>query len=158
MDRHRGLETRSQVREIYKLDDIAYFGKFSKQVSCKKKKILVWALATPVFFVFFSIRVFLFRDTENLDSRGREGTFICNLACEMTIIFLIASIVFTRLLLNEIYHFIELPFWLIDDVTLSVCLFMWWFYSSFFVIAIWAGKPVDSNSHRLLPLYYKWND
>ena len=31
-------------------------------------------------------------------------------------IFLIASLVFTRLLLNEIYHLIELPFdWLIDN-------------------------------------------
>ena len=31
-------------------------------------------------------------------------------------VFLIAMIVFTRLLLNEIYHLIELPFeWLIDD-------------------------------------------
>ena len=29
------------------------------------------------------------------------------------------------------------------------CLFMWWFDSSFFVIAIWVGKPVDSNLHRL---------
>ena len=33
--------------------------------------------------------------------------------------FLIAPLVFTRLLLDEIYHLIELPFhWLIDDVTL----------------------------------------
>ena len=37
-------------------------------------------------------------------------------------IFLIAMLVFTRLLLNEIYHLIELPFeWLIDDV-MFVCL------------------------------------
>ena len=72
--------------------------------------------------------------------------------------FLIALLVFTRLLLDEIYHLIELPFWLINDVTLSVCLFTWWFDSSFFVIASWAGNPVDLNSHRLLPLYYKWNN
>ena len=37
-------------------------------------------------------------------------TFICNFACEMTIAFLIATLVFTRLLLDEIYHLIELPF------------------------------------------------
>ena len=73
-------------------------------------------------------------------------------------IFLIASLAFTRLLLDEIYHLMELPFWLNDDMTLSVCLFTWWFDSSFFVIASWAGNPVDSNSHRLLPLYYKWNN
>ena len=48
--------------------------------------------------------------------------------------------------------------WLIDDVTLGFCLFTWWFDSSFFVTAIWDGKPVDLNSHRLSPLYYKRTD
>ena len=40
-DRQRGLGTRPQptVREIYKLDDIVYFGKFSKQISWKKKTL-----------------------------------------------------------------------------------------------------------------------
>ena len=104
------------------------------------------------FFGFFSIRVF-FQDTDNL---GDIYLQLC--MWDDYHIFLIASLVFTRLLLDEIYHLIELPFWLIDDVTLSVCLFTWWFDSSFFVIAIWAGNPVDSNSHRLLPLYYKWNN
>ena len=37
-------------------------------------------------------------------------TFIYNFACEMTYISLIAPLVFTRLLLDEIYHLIELPF------------------------------------------------
>ena len=38
-------------------------------------------------------------------------------------VFLIATLVFTRLLLDEIYHLIELPFeWLIDDA-MFVCLF-----------------------------------
>ena len=42
-------------------------------------------------------------------------------------IFLIATLVFTRLLLDEIYHLIELPFeWLIDD-----CLFTWWIDTRF---------------------------
>ena len=37
-------------------------------------------------------------------------------------LFLIASLVTIRLLLDELYHFIELPFWLIDDAMLvSVC-------------------------------------
>ena len=37
-------------------------------------------------------------------------------------VFLIATLVFTRLLLDEIYHLIELPFeWLTDDA-MSVCL------------------------------------
>ena len=37
-------------------------------------------------------------------------------------VFLIATLVFTKLLLDEIYHLIELPFdWLIDDA-MFVCL------------------------------------
>ena len=52
----------------------------------------------------------------------------------------------------------QITIWLIDDVTLSFCLFTWWFDYSFFVTAIWDEKPVDSNSHRLLPLYYKRPD
>ena len=54
-------------------------------------------------------------------------TFICNFACEMTIIFLIAPLVFTRLLLDEIYHLIELLFdWL-----------MMWYWFSFVCLLIW---------------------
>ena len=34
--------------------------------------------------------------------------------------------------------------WLIDDVTLSFCLFTWRFDSSFFVTATWDGKPLAS--------------
>ena len=52
----------------------------------------------------------------------------------------------------------RITIWLIDDVTLSFCLFTWWFDSSFFVTAIWDGKPADSNSHQLSPLYYKRTD
>ena len=38
-------------------------------------------------------------------------------------LFLIESLVTTRLLLNEFYHLIDLPFWLIDDgMLVSVCL------------------------------------
>ena len=53
----------------------------------------------------------------------------------------------------------RITIWLTDDVTLSFCLFTWWFdYSFFFVTVIWDGKPVDSNSHRLSLLYYKRTD
>ena len=68
-------------------------------------------------------------------------------------VFLIATLVFARLLLDEIYHLIELPFeWLIDDamfdclldeLILGIC------YSDLPL------KPVGLNSHRLSPLYYK---
>ena len=48
--------------------------------------------------------------------------------------------------------------WLTDDVTLSFWLLTRRFDSSFFVTAIWDGKPLDSNSHLLSPLYYKRTD
>ena len=50
--------------------------------------------------------------------------FIYNLACEMTIIFLIAMLVFTRLLLDEILPPYRITIWLIDEVKfVLVCLF-----------------------------------
>ena len=49
----------------------------------------------------------------------------------------------------------RITIWLIDDVALSFCLFTWWFDSTFFVTAIRDEKQVNSNSHRLSPLYNK---
>ena len=79
---------------------------------------------------FFSIRV-SFTDTDNLqDSGGKEGTIFystlplppahehSDIYLQLCMwddyhIFLIAPLVFTRLLLDDIYHLIELPFdWL----------------------------------------------
>ena len=77
MDRHRRLGTMGPtVREIYKLDDIAYFGKFCKQVSWKK--ILFWGLATPGFFLFlFFYQGFLSRTlkTHRAAEEGRGHLF-----------------------------------------------------------------------------------
>ena len=74
-------------------------------------------------------------------------------------IFLIAALVFTRLLATRWYltflsnyHFID---WLCE-VCLS--LFTWWFDTRFLLQQSWYKKPVDSNSYRLLPLYYKRTD
>ena len=88
---------------------------------------------------FFSIRIF-FTDTGNSqDSRGRDGTIFYSTLplppthkhwdiylqlCMLDVyhVFLIATLVFTRLLLDEIYHLIELPFeWLIDGA-MFVCI------------------------------------
>ena len=88
---------------------------------------------------FFSIR-FSFTDTDDSqDSRGSEGTIFYstlplppahehwNIYLQLSMwddyhVFLIATLVFTRLLLDEIYHLIELPFeWLFDD-SMFVCL------------------------------------
>ena len=51
----------------------------------------------------------------------------------------------------------RITIWLIDDVMLSlVCLLVELIVG--FVTAIWHGKPVDLNLHRLSSLYYKRND
>ena len=88
---------------------------------------------------FFSLSGFSFTNTDDSqDSKGREGTIFYStlplppahehwdIYLQLCMwddyhIFLIAPLVFTRLLLDEIYHLIELPFdWLIDDV-MFVC-------------------------------------
>ena len=90
---------------------------------------------------FFFLSGFSFTDTaHSQDSRGREGTiFYSTLSLPLAHehsdiylqlctwddyhIFLIAPLVFTRLLPDEIYHLIELLFWVIDDTMLIfVCL------------------------------------
>ena len=88
---------------------------------------------------FFSIRVFFTDTDDSQDSRGREGTIFYStlplppahehwdIYLQLCMwddyhIFLITTLVFTRLLLDEIYYLIELPFeWLIDDA-MFVCL------------------------------------
>ena len=73
-------------------------------------------------------------------------------------IFLNAPLVFTRLLLGEIYHLIiEVLFdWLMMWCWFLFVYLLIWF--KVFVIAIWHWKPVDSNSHQLSSLYYKRTD
>ena len=69
-------------------------------------------------------------------------------------IFLIATLVFTRLLLDEILPPSRITIWLIADVILIfVCLHFELILR--FVTAIWHEKLVDSNSHRPSSLYYK---
>ena len=68
--------------------------------------------------------------------------------------FLIATLVFTRLLLNKILPPYGITIWLIDDLILILaCLFIDLILG--FVTAILHEKLVDSNSHRLSSLYYK---
>ena len=60
-------------------------------------------------------------------------------------IFLIPPLVFTRPLLDEIYHLIELLFdWLMMWCWFLFVYLLIWF--TVFVTAIWHWKPVDSNS------------
>ena len=120
------------------------------------------------FFFFFFFTVFFTEADDSQDSRGREGTiFYSTLPLPPTHehwdmylqlcmwdeyhVFLIATLVFTRLLLDEIYHLIKLPFeWLIDDA-MFVCLLDELILG--FATSIWHWKPIDLNSHRLSPLY-----
>ena len=112
------------------------------------------------FLFFISVRVFFTDTDDSQDSKGREGAIFYStlplapahehwhIYLQLCMwdgyhVFLIATLVFTRLLLDEIYHLIELPFaWLIGR--------------AIFVSLHW--KPVDLNSHRLSPLYYKRTD
>ena len=91
-------------------------------------------------YIFFSIRVFFTNTDDSQDRRGREGTiFYSSLPLlpahehwdiylqlcmwDDYLVFLIAALVFTRLLHNEIYHLIELLFdWLIDDARFACLL------------------------------------
>ena len=96
----------------------------------KEKEVTRHITAEPEWWFFF-LSGFSFTDTDDLqDSRGREGTIFystlplppahehSDIYMQLCIwddyhIFLIAPFVFTRLLLDEIYHLIELPFdWL----------------------------------------------
>ena len=71
-------------------------------------------------------------------------------------IFQIAPLVFTRLLLGEIYHLIELRFdWLMMWAWFVLVYLLIWFKD--FIAAIWYWKLVDSNSHWLLSLYSRNN-
>ena len=102
---------------------------------------------SPVQKIFFSVRFFFTDTDDSQDSSGREETIFCStlplpptpehweiyLQICMSYdyhVFLIAALVFTRLLLDEIYHLIELPISLIDW-WYNVCFFTWWMIQGF---------------------------
>ena len=71
-------------------------------------------------------------------------------------VFLIATLVFTRLLLDEIYHLTKLPFdWLIDDAKF-VCLLDELILGFCYSNLTWETGGL--SSHRLSTLYYKRTD
>ena len=102
--------------------------------------VLNISLQESILATLFFLSGFSFTDTgESQNSRGREETIFYStlplppahkhwdIYLQLCMwggyhVFLIATLVFTRLLLDEIYHLIELPFdWLIDDA-IFVCL------------------------------------
>ena len=110
--------------------------------------LILLVLLIFIIFLFFSIRVFFHRHWQLTHRTAGEGrgpsfiplyhfhlwltniqTFICNSACmwDGYYIFLIAMLVFTRLLLDEIYQLIKFLFdWL-----------MMWYWFSFVCLLIW---------------------
>ena len=69
-------------------------------------------------------------------------------------VFLIATLLFTRLILDGTflsYHFID---WLMMEL-LILCLMIWF---EIFLTAVSQRRLVNFNSHQLLSLYYKWTD
>ena len=125
----------------------------------------------PETFIFFSIRVYFHRHWRlRTAGEGRGTIFYSTRSWTFRHLFATLHVRWLSHIFNRtacIYQAAtrwDLPpyritIWLTDDVTLSFCLFTWWFDSSFFfVTAIWDGKPVDSSSHQLSPLYYKRTD
>ena len=128
-----------------------------------------------LFYFFFSIRVFFHGHWRLSGQQGKGGDRLLSHSTtstrSRTFRYLFATLhvrwlphIFNRIAcIYQTATRWDLPpyiitIWLIDDVTLSFCLFTWWFDSRFFVTAIWERKPVDSNSHPLSPLYYKRTD
>ena len=109
-----------------------------------------------IVYDFFSIRVFFTDADDSQDSRGREGTIFYStlplppvhkhwdIYLQLCMwdhyhIFLIAPLVFTRLLRDQIYHLIELPFdWVI----------MWHIKFLFVYVMIWFWLFCYSNLRR----------
>ena len=113
---------------------------------------------------FFFHQIFFTDTNDSKDSWGREGTIFYStlplpsahehwdIYLQLCMwddyhIFLIATLVFTRLLLDEIYYFIELPFeWLIDDA-MFVCLLdeliLGFWYSNFDMGSRWIWTHID---------------
>ena len=121
-------------------------------------------------FFFLSIWVF-FIDTDNSqDSRGREGTIFYStlplppahehwdIYLQLCIwdeyrVLLIATLVFTRLLLEEVYHLIELPFeWLIDDA-MFVCLL-----DKLILDFCYSDLTLETGGLELASTYHTWFD
>ena len=134
---------------------------------------LRWKMPLCYFCLFFFCQGFLSRTLTTHRTVGDEGTIFystvrlppahehSDIYLQLCMwddypIFLIALLAFTRLLLDEIYYFLELRFnWLCE---VSFCLFTWWSDIRFLLQLFWYGKPMDSNAHRLSPLHYKRTD
>ena len=112
---------------------------------------------------------FSFKDTDDSqDGRGREGTILYyilplspahkHLRTNLQLcmwdgyhIFFITTPVFTRLVLDELYHLIELPFhywWYI-----IFCLFTWWFDTRLFTLVLQTNRLTKRASQVFMNFF-----
>ena len=148
----------------------------TSSIQMEKIKVVVVSILNTFFFFSFSIRIFfhrhwrltgqqekgedhlLFHSTTSTHSRTFRHLFATLHVRWLSHIFNRTACIYQAATQWDLPPY-RITIWLTDDVTLSFCLFTWWFdYSFFFVTVIWDGKPVDSNSHRLSLLYYKRTD
>ena len=139
----------SVIQDIFLMAALKFY---LKRRNCRAYVFFARYLLLPflhVFLYIFFLSGFSFTDTGDYkDSSGREGIIlystlplpathghsdICLQLCmwDDYHVFLISTLVFIGLLLDEIYHLI--------DCWCNVCLFTWWCESRFFVKAIWHG-------------------
>ena len=125
---------------------------------------------------FFFLSGFSFTDTDDSrNSRGREGTIFystlplppahehSDIYLQLCMwddyhIFLIATLVFTRLLLDEIFPPYRITIWLINDVKFVLVCLLDDLILGFCYSNLDTGKLVNSNLHRLTSLCYKRTD
>ena len=58
---------------------------------------------------------------------------------------------------NPVFQCLGITIWLVDWWC-NVCLFTWWSDSRFLLQRFWHWKPVDLNSRRISPWFYKRTD
>ena len=140
-----------------------------KQAWCSK---IIYNLG----LIFFSVSIFFHGHWQLTGQKGKGGViFYSTLPLppvqEHSVIylqlctwddyhtFLIARLVFTKLLLGEIYHLMELLcdwFMMWYVMKIFVCLLVELILG--FITTIWHEKPVNSSSHQLSSLIYKRTD
>ena len=110
---------------------------------------------------FFFLLGFSFTDTDDSqDKRGRKGTIFLFHSTTSTRSRTFRHLFVTlhmRYICQTVTRWDRIAIWLIDDVTLIFVCLLDDLILGFFT-AIWHGKPVDSNSHRLSPLCFKRTD
>ena len=119
-------------------------------------------------FLFFSIRVFFHGHWQLTRQKGGgifyHRLFVTTSTHSQTFRHLFATLdvrwlshIFNRTACSY-HHLIELPFDLWCEVFICVLDDLRYYDTRFLLQQSWYGKPVDSNSHRLLHLYCKQTD